>query len=178
MYDFMGHAQGLPTGAESSAIEAAAQKNDSARRAGTAAPRAVLLYSLFASAAELSAAGGTRPPGAERQFGIAQLGQPGELENIGIAQHLCDAFLRFLLARSLYHGLLIGGKPRAFIEQAFDLSLKLAYRPMAAQAFVLIEGPLPWIVQADEFLKLAPGKTQDFLGGKRGWQFGGHCPAN
>ena len=47
------------------------------------------------------------------------------------------------------------------------LTLELTNRPVSLQAFVFIKGPLPRIVEANEFLQLASGKLEREPGRER-----------
>jgi hypothetical protein len=46
------------------------------------------------------------------------------------------------------------------VEEAANLTLELADGPVALQAFIFEKGAFPWVVNADEFLELAPRKSQ------------------
>ena len=81
---------------------------------------------------------------------VRPLGQPGELEDVGIAPQVRDRFPRRLSRHAREDTLLAGGKTRAFVEETADLALQLADGPVAVDALAFIERPLPRIVDAED----------------------------
>ena len=82
--------------------------------------------------------------------------QPGEFQDVGIADESFDSLLRFLVSGRFDDGLFIGGESGAFVKQGFNLPLELTHGPLAFQAFVFVESTFPRIFDAEEFLKFGP----------------------
>ena len=117
--------------------------------------------------------------GFEIEFRVFRpIGEASEFENVGITQDIGDALPGLLRPGALDDGSFVGGKSGAFVEQRADLPLKLADRPPSIQAFVFVEGPLPRIVEPDEFLKVSPGEAHQLFQGEGCRQFAGRRPAN
>ena len=59
---------------------------------------------------------------------LREFGQPGEFKHIRIADQIGDGLrgINRLFSSSLNHRLFIGRKPGAFIQERFNLALKLA----------------------------------------------------
>lgn len=97
--------------------------------------------------------GDGRAAGFEVAFEITGLfGEADEFEHVRITDEIEDARRGFasLLAGVVDGGLFIRRKSGALVEQRADLSLKLALGPVGFEAFVLVEGTLPGIVDPDE----------------------------
>ena len=117
--------------------------------------------------------------GFEIELGVFRaLGKAGEFENVGIAQDIGNALPGLLCSSPPDDGFLIRREAGALVEQGAYLPLELADRPASLDTFAFVEGPLPRIVEPDEFLKMRPGEAHQVLQGKRSGQFAGRRPAN
>ncbi len=91
--------------------------------------------------------------------------EAGEFEHIGVTDQIGDKLGNGdgLLAPGVDHGLFVGGKPGALVEQGADLALELALGPMVLEAFVFVEGALPRIVDGEEIHEVRPRELQEHL---------------
>ena len=99
--------------------------------------------------------------GEERGFKIGfqvfrPLSEAGELQDVGVTNEIGEGLLWFLFPCSFDDGLLVGGETGALIKQGADLTTELSHGPVCLEAFIFIEGPLPGIIDGDEFDQLAP----------------------
>ena len=103
------------------------------------------------------------------EIGLAVMGflrQSDEFKHVGIADQIGDNRRRVggLHARGFDDGLLVSRKAGPLVEHRTDLALKLAHRPVSLEAFVLVKGALPRIVEMQKLDPVGPGKPQDVLG--------------
>jgi hypothetical protein len=93
-------------------------------------------------------------------------GEPGEFEDIGIANEILDGRGRVgrLFARTRDDGAFVFGEPGALVKLRADLPLKLTHGPRAEQTFVFVESTFPWVVNAEKLDQVRPGELKDASG--------------
>ncbi len=89
-------------------------------------------------------------------------GQPGEFENVRVANQVGDLARHFerLRAGVFDDGFLVGGKSGTLVEERADLALELTDGPISLETFVFVESAFPRIFQADELDQVGPGESE------------------
>jgi hypothetical protein len=93
---------------------------------------------------------------------IPSFRQSGEFEDVRIADQIGNAQGRLggLRTRRFNDLLLLGGQACALVQHGLDLTLELAHRPVALEAFILLKGALPWFIQPHKLHQMRPRKLQ------------------